>query len=301
MERWKRLSCQKTGQNLLVNFIAIDKISYDIKVSDLNSVWQETLTAVETEERCKQLNPRLEVSLTNIVEHIQNTLDSEEINTLTFSHDSTTMIKLEMRNNFSGGIPFEWEFLCRKSPEQCHNVFLLPVARLITSLQLANNRLIDLIHKKDDEIKDYKEFSGATVSRPYLETEQFEAEIFGVKLRQSIEYQNAINNDTMSILTSKSVNDKLIELEKDISSPMTIQDYDKKDRNIQEKLLKGRTRQRRKNVRAPARGVEIESDQDDSSQEHSTKPKVTSKRTSPTSMSKTAKRKKTSGKRKNLF
>lgn len=300
MERWKRLSRQGNGHDFLMNFNAIDKTSYELKVSNLNSVWQEMLTAPETEDRCKKLNPRLEVTLTSVIEHIRNTLESEEINILSINHDSPNLVKIEMCNDFAGGIPFKWEFLCKISEEKCHNVFLQPIARLIMSLQVANNKLVDIIQKKDDEIKDYKEFSGATVSRPYLETEQFEMEKFSDRLRRCTEYQSEINKDVMSILTLQSVNDRIVELEKDISSPMTILNKDTKDRNAQAKI-KGQTRTRRKNVRAPAKGVEIESDQDDVSEEDAAKPRVVLKRSATTAASKSSKKKKTADRRRNLF
>ncbi|KFQ36002.1 Non-homologous end-joining factor 1, partial [Mesitornis unicolor] len=155
---------------------------YILLISDLSSVWYESTDTEAVEQRSKELNKRLTVSVSSFLQRLSNLmcpLLAGEPNTITsFScHHTARGLSLHVKSELSG-LPFYWDFHCYPAPvEMVSRHLVRPLIRMCLALQCQAQELTSLLLQKDAEIEDYRE-SGATLSRDRLRTEPFKKEMF---------------------------------------------------------------------------------------------------------------------------
>ncbi|XP_039250226.2 non-homologous end-joining factor 1-like [Styela clava] len=305
---WKLLTCDKGETKFLIKLNCQDNSSYNLIICDLVNIWEESLSNDDIKIRCKQLNRRLEAPTQSILLHIQETLLHHTTNVFTVVETSKELVTISLKNSFQEGIPFLWEFTCKMVQTQMSiGLFVEPFLKLVASLQCSNDQLIKVIKKKDAEIRDYKE-SGSKVSRPYLETSEFDSEAFQKDVRQTSEYVSAIIKDSFMIATDDSINLKLVDVEADANSPPSISNSSslsgvaKTDSPVKRATAKIAGHKKNRIIRGGRRqpmGVEVLSDSDSDVDAKPTPAPV--KRASNQEQKKATKKKKVIDKRKKLF
>lgn len=154
---------------------------YRVLLSDLNTVWEEEMTADDIQSRAQDLNKRLRAPTQAFFSHLCSVarpcFSSEDDGQISSAHvtleqhgdNLTVKLKSEL-----AGLPFYWEFCCTTTPVGmvCRHLVrpLLAVSRV---LQRQVDDLAALLSRKDAEIQDYQE-NGAVLSRARLQTEPFE-------------------------------------------------------------------------------------------------------------------------------
>lgn len=264
---WKILSCNKGNLQLIVKLIVDEELSsYKLIISNLVDTWQEVREAEEIKTACKVFNRRLEAPVQSIIHHLHNSLDHHAPNNFECDIDGNGQsLKIVLKNSFSGGIPFTWEFACSR----INDCMTVPLLRLVAALQHSQMELMNVIKKKDDEIRDYKD-NGSKVTRPYLETEQFDSIKFHEKLRDNSVFCSVITKEPLALACDISINKLLSEVESDLKSSRVTENANSKHdaSKLKEKAsIKGepttvQKRGRRKGKHQPV-GAKIHSDSEE--------------------------------------
>ncbi|XP_026112877.1 non-homologous end-joining factor 1 isoform X3 [Carassius auratus] len=154
---------------------------YRLLLSDLNTVWEEDMTADDIQSRAQDLNKRLRAPTQAFFSHLCSVarpcLSSEDDDQISTAHitleqrgdNLTVKLKSEL-----AGLPFYWEFRCTTTPVGVVCMHLVrPLLAVSRVLQRQVEDLAALLVQKDAEIQDYQE-NGAVLSRARLQTEPFE-------------------------------------------------------------------------------------------------------------------------------
>ncbi|XP_027590563.2 non-homologous end-joining factor 1 isoform X1 [Pipra filicauda] len=170
------------GESAFLAKVCFRDTGYILLISDLSSVWYESVDTKAVEQRSKELNKRLTVNVSSFLNHLCNLmcplLAGQPAPTTTFScNRSASGLILHVKSELSG-LPFYWDFHCCPAPlEMVSRHLVRPLIRMNLALQHQVQELISLVLQKDAEIEDYRE-SGATLSRDRLRTEPFQEETF---------------------------------------------------------------------------------------------------------------------------
>ncbi|XP_016328849.1 non-homologous end-joining factor 1-like [Sinocyclocheilus anshuiensis] len=154
---------------------------YRVLLNDLNTVWEEEMTADDIQSRAQDLNKCLRAPTQAFFSHLCSVArpcfsseDDDQISTAHVTleqHGDNLTVKLKSE---LAGLPFYWEFRCTTTPVGvvCRHLVrpLLAVSRV---LQRQVEDLAALLARKDAEIQDYQE-NGAVLSRARLQMELFE-------------------------------------------------------------------------------------------------------------------------------
>ena len=221
LSHWNLLSINNRPEKWLMK-ICCQKKSYQIALSDLSSIFVETMTFEEIENRCKEMNKRLEAPTEKVVDHIHQTLSQHCDYNLIVDTISVAEVCLSFSNSFYSGMPFHWKFSCKQPSTShgeslCRKLLFNPLLLSVSHLMCENKKLQEIICRKDDEIKDYRD-SGYKVSRPHLRTEIFDRNLFEANLIEDKAYAVAITKDPFSIISEKSVNDIMVSSSSNSSS-----------------------------------------------------------------------------------
>uniref|UniRef100_A0A672S2M0 Non-homologous end-joining factor 1 n=1 Tax=Sinocyclocheilus grahami TaxID=75366 RepID=A0A672S2M0_SINGR len=176
---------------------------YRVLLSDLNTVWDEEMTAGDIQSRAQDLNKRLR-SPTQAFSHLCSVArpcfsseDDDQISTAHVTleqHGGNLTVKLKSE---LAGLPFYWEFRCTTTPVGvvCRHLVrpLLAVSRV---LQQQVEDLAALLARKDAEIQDYQE-NRAVLSRARLHTEPFEVHRYRENVFTQIVPQMGVTLDSL--------------------------------------------------------------------------------------------------------
>nr|XP_012145289.1 PREDICTED: non-homologous end-joining factor 1-like isoform X1 [Megachile rotundata] len=139
----------------------------DILLTNFIEIWMEKLTDKIILDRCRELNPLLNVEALNYKETILNMLKDVSAHIVEASPE-----KIKLRTKIQGGfMKFELK-LIKGTPQNFWESITKPLC--ISSMELARQHkfLLDLIKKKDEEIAEYKA-EGAELIRKNIETKPF--------------------------------------------------------------------------------------------------------------------------------
>ncbi|CAN7984136.1 unnamed protein product [Ixodes hexagonus] len=164
----------------------VENSSISIYASDFRRVYEETLGKDVLLERCKELNPDLEVTAAYLSEHLSQGITralkqhraagSEEAQMEIIACRGLIVVRLR---TMISKVPFLWEFRMpvQATTDAFYSHVTLPMLVMITGLQKQQEDLFALLNSKDSEISDYKR-SGSSLSRKHLETRVFDADRF---------------------------------------------------------------------------------------------------------------------------
>lgn len=198
--------------------------SYQFLVTDMQLVYIEYVNAKDVAARNKEMNPRLETDINNILEHIESSINATKDNTKSVSaHATLNELRLTLENKFVGDLPFKWEFDMQNSKNVDTSIMkefiISPLILTVQRLLFENSKLKDIISHKDKEIADYKE-KGAKVSRKFLETVEFNDDNLQVELKESSAFARSICAKPFNIAVEKSFNDAISLAVQDSRSPV---------------------------------------------------------------------------------
>ena len=203
---WNLLQTNDESDKWIFKFLC-ENDSCHIVLSDLSDVFVESLTLDQITERFKELNKRLEAPTCKVLNHVEESLIQHHNNKFKSQVENGSTVCLSFLNSFYG-IPFQWSFVCKKLLNielVTRSLVCQPLLLAATHLMCENQKLKEIILKKDEEIKDYRD-SGYKVSRPHLKTEIFDQNKHEQHLTQSRDYAALITKDPMSIIVGKSLN-----------------------------------------------------------------------------------------------
>ncbi|XP_057685459.1 non-homologous end-joining factor 1 [Corythoichthys intestinalis] len=159
---------------------------YHILLTDLHSVWEETMHSAAIQSRAQELNKRLEAPVkaffSHLCEVVRPSLSGSSqppegeagISVMQLNEGS---LNLRLKSKLAG-LPFYWEFRCTPAPISVVCLHLVqPLLSMSHVLHQKVEQLEDLLLRKDAEIQDYKE-NGGTLSRARLQTDIFERHTF---------------------------------------------------------------------------------------------------------------------------
>ncbi|RZF46698.1 hypothetical protein LSTR_LSTR002561 [Laodelphax striatellus] len=155
-----------------------DNGRFQIFITDLLSLWTEDLSEEELLQRCKDMNPLHEASSEILIQRINELveLNSSEVKT-TLTENKNEQLELGV-SSYLKGVIFKIKFLLSLgSPEMFFKQMTSPLIRMVEELQERQNKLFDLLNKKDIEIDEYK-MGGMKITRKNIETTPFCKEEF---------------------------------------------------------------------------------------------------------------------------
>lgn len=159
----------------------------EVFLTNLIEIWFEKLSDEIILDRCKQLNPLLNVSALNCNEIVRGIL-----NNVSKHVDGASVEQIKLRVRLEGGsLKFALNF-AKGSPQQFWEIITRPLC--ISSMELIrqNKILVDLVRRKDEEIAEYKA-EGAELIRKNIETETFKEEQLKVDIPipKTVDYARA--------------------------------------------------------------------------------------------------------------
>ncbi|XP_068804992.1 non-homologous end-joining factor 1 isoform X3 [Struthio camelus] len=170
------------GESAFIAKACFRDSGYILLISDLSSVWYESVDAEAVGQRSKELNKRLTAHVSSFLHRLCNLmcplLAGQPDTATSFScHRGAGRLSVHVKSELSG-LPFYWDFHCSAAPvEMVSRHLVRPLMRMSLVLQSQLQELASLLLQKDAEIEDYRE-SGAALSRDRLRTEPFQEETF---------------------------------------------------------------------------------------------------------------------------
>ncbi|XP_054009811.1 uncharacterized protein LOC128893007 isoform X2 [Hylaeus anthracinus] len=168
-------------QGLVWNDITIGNDVYVISVTwrndtvhvfltNLIELWMETLTNENILDRCRELNPLLDVEVLdyrNVVTNILSNMSKYIV--------EASIEQIKLRAHVNGGSMKFALHLSKGTPKNFWEIITKPLC--ISSMEIIRQHkiLLDLIKRKDEEIAEYKA-EGAELIRKNIETEIFKEE-----------------------------------------------------------------------------------------------------------------------------
>lgn len=178
---WKTLKTSKmddhTDDKLLIKYF-FEGNSYGFLIFDSNSVFFESISADQIENKFNSLNPlkpKLRSSIAEVLNSIIDDLIKGHIQFKCSSSSDSFSIKVSRElTTFTSGIYFNWEFNANKLSDQTIiSTLVEPLVDVSAVLVNSIKRLTEEITKRDQEIADYRE-QGVTLTRQSLATEKFD-------------------------------------------------------------------------------------------------------------------------------
>ncbi|XP_026070178.1 non-homologous end-joining factor 1-like [Carassius auratus] len=177
---------------------------YRLLLSDLNTVWEEDMSADDIQSRAQDLNKRLRAPTQAFFSHLCSVakpcFSSRNDGQTSAAHvvleqcgdNLTVKLKSEL-----AGLPFYWEFRCTAAPVGvvCRQL-VRPLLAVTRVLQLQGEDLAALLARKDAEIQDYQE-NGAVLTRARLQTEPFEVHKYKENFFTKIVPQMGVTLDSL--------------------------------------------------------------------------------------------------------
>ncbi|XP_064370873.1 non-homologous end-joining factor 1 isoform X3 [Dromaius novaehollandiae] len=170
------------GESAFIAKASFRDSGYVLLISDLSSVWYESVDTEAVGQRSKELNKRLTAHVSSFLHHLCSLmcplLAGQPDTTTSFScHRTPGRLSVHVKSELSG-LPFYWDFHCSAAPvEMVSRHLVRPLMRISLALQSQLQEVTSLLLQKDAEIEDYRE-SGAALSRDRLRTEPFQEETF---------------------------------------------------------------------------------------------------------------------------
>ncbi|KFV81940.1 Non-homologous end-joining factor 1, partial [Struthio camelus australis] len=170
------------GESAFIAKACFRDSGYILLISDLSSVWYESVDAEAVGQRSKELNKRLTAHVSSFLHRLCSLmcplLAGQPDTATSFScHRGAGRLSVHVKSELSG-LPFYWDFHCSAAPvEMVSRHLVRPLMRMSLVLQSQLQELASLLLQKDAEIEDYRE-SGAALSRDRLRTEPFQEETF---------------------------------------------------------------------------------------------------------------------------
>ena len=221
LSSWKHMHTDAKKQ-WLFKFKKVEG-SYQFLVTDMEVIYMEYVNAIDVSSRNTELNPRLETSISNVLDHIETSIIKSDENKCINSNLSSNELRLKLENKFVGDLPFKWKFYLQnsKNVDSCilKEFLISPLILTVQRLLFENCKLKEIISLKDKEIQDYKE-KGAKVSRKFLETVEFQDANLLVELRESKEFAKSICSKPFNIVVDKMFNDAVSLAVQDNKSPV---------------------------------------------------------------------------------
>lgn len=157
---------------------------YQILLTDLQCVWQESMDTAAIQRRAQELNRRLRAPVGAFFSHLREVVGpclsgsegaaaSGQAQISLVHQEDGGRISIKLKSELAG-LPFYWDFHCTPAPITVVCAHLVrPLLAMSHLLQRQTEQLGDLLVRKDAEILDYKE-NGATLTRERLQTDVFE-------------------------------------------------------------------------------------------------------------------------------
>ncbi|XP_037517223.1 non-homologous end-joining factor 1 isoform X1 [Rhipicephalus sanguineus] len=172
---WKSFSCLNFSG--LVKY-ATTPTTVTIMATNLRCLFKETLDEDALQDRCRDLNPSIEVTTKGLVRHLSDGLtaaierSSKHSPELTATIDSSSLVLA--LSIAIGEVKFLWNFtMAAQSADDFYSQVTLPMLVMLAAMKEQRERLFALLSKKDAEIKDYTS-SGARASKRSLRTLPFD-------------------------------------------------------------------------------------------------------------------------------
>uniref|UniRef100_A0A131Z2X4 Non-homologous end-joining factor 1 n=1 Tax=Rhipicephalus appendiculatus TaxID=34631 RepID=A0A131Z2X4_RHIAP len=172
---WRSFSCHNFSG--LIKY-ATTPTTVTIVATDLRCLYKEILDEDALQDRCRELNPSIEVTTKGLVRHLSDGL--------TAAIESSSMHSPELKATIDSSslvfalsmtikeVKFFWHFtMAAQSIDDFYSQVTLPMLVMLAAMKEQRERLFALLNKKDAEITDYTS-SGARVSKRSLRTQPFD-------------------------------------------------------------------------------------------------------------------------------
>lgn len=176
---WKSFSCDEFSG--LIKYTTTPT-TVRIMATDFRCLYGEVLDEDDLQDRCRDLNPAIEVTTKSLVRHLSEGLtaaiesSSNHSPELQVTIDSSSLIFT--LNMAIGEVKFLWNFtMDAQSSDDFYSQVTLPMLLTLAALKEQRERLFSLLSKKDAEISGYIT-SGVGVSKKSLRTSAFDEEEF---------------------------------------------------------------------------------------------------------------------------
>lgn len=176
---WSSLRC-KNFSGLLKQIVTPTSIT--VVATDFRCLYLEHLDESALQDRCKELNPDIEVTTESLVKHVSegltaaiegNTKKAPELTAITASDSLILCLNMSI-----GDVSFNWKFtMVAQSSSSFYSQVTLQMLVMLATLQEQKERLFAFLHKKDAEIAEYKA-SGARTTKKQLRTSPFDEDEF---------------------------------------------------------------------------------------------------------------------------
>ncbi|KAL0271842.1 UNVERIFIED_CONTAM: hypothetical protein PYX00_008809 [Menopon gallinae] len=148
----------------------------NVHVSDFIHIWSLNLKNEEIEVIFKSMNPLIEAPTVKIVDTVLSLF--EKIKSISKAYQiKDDILTLHLESDLFG-VHFQFELhLKQQNAEMLFQELLLPMITVAATLQLRENKLIEIITRKDAEINEYKR-ENTPIKRNHLITKKFNADRF---------------------------------------------------------------------------------------------------------------------------
>ncbi|XP_075549376.1 non-homologous end-joining factor 1-like isoform X1 [Dermacentor variabilis] len=176
---WKSFSCDRFSG--LIKYTTTPT-TLRIMATDFRCLYGEILDEDDLQDRCRDLNPAIEVTTKSLVRHLSEGLtaaierSSKHSPELQATIDSSSLIVT--LNMAIGEVKFLWNFtMDAQSSDDFYSQVTLPMLLMLAALKEQRERLFALLSKKDAEISGYST-SGARESKKSVRTSAFDEDEF---------------------------------------------------------------------------------------------------------------------------
>ncbi|CAD1471766.1 unnamed protein product, partial [Heterotrigona itama] len=165
-----------TWNNIKINndsyMVSITQKDDTIKVflTNLIEIWMDTLTKEIILDRCRKLNPLLNIEDLNYYDVVLNILNNMSRNMINASVEH-----IKLRAEIDGGMMKFDVNLTKGTSQDFWEIITKPLCMSTMEISRQHKFLLDLVKKKDEEISEYKA-EGAELIRKNIETKRFEEE-----------------------------------------------------------------------------------------------------------------------------
>ncbi|KOX68851.1 Non-homologous end-joining factor 1 [Melipona quadrifasciata] len=172
---WKEISNSKQSKNKSLSTFSTEAQQTEdntIKVflTNLIEIWMDTLTKEIILDRCRKLNPLLNVEDLNYYDVVLNILNNISRNIINVSVEH-----IKLRAEVDGGTMKFDVNLTKGTSQDFWEIITKPLCTSSMEISRQHKFLLDLVKKKDEEISEYKA-GGAELIRKNIETKRFKEE-----------------------------------------------------------------------------------------------------------------------------
>ncbi|CAH1406503.1 unnamed protein product [Nezara viridula] len=176
-----------------------------ITLSDIISLWRETLSKEETVLRFKECNPKANLSEERIIEFVEElfltdtgtpNLELETFgNKLKLNISKTLIVKMSFYYNFT-----------KLSEKSVYKELIVPLLLVINELKYAQDKLCKKLEAKDLHLKEF-EMEGYRITRKNVVTSTFRKEEFKKELKHNLEDRIKVGLENASSIFIEGVNE----------------------------------------------------------------------------------------------